>query len=60
MRVIEQNMDVPMPQILEGIVETEAIVDIPVLQSEFIFLVNSCFFAVAWSVARFSLFNKIC
>ena len=37
-RVIEQNMDVPMPQILEEIVEIEAIVDNPVLQSEFIFL----------------------
>ena len=39
MRVIEQNMDVPMPQILEEIVEIEAIVDIPVLQSEFMFFV---------------------
>ena len=37
MRVIEQNMDVPMPQIPEEIVEIETIVDIPVLQSEFIF-----------------------
>ena len=36
MRVIEQNMDVPMPQILEEIVEVETIVDIPVQQSEFI------------------------
>ena len=37
MRVFEQNMDVPMPQILEEIVEIEEIVDIPVLQFEFIF-----------------------
>ena len=43
-RVVEQNTDVPMPQILEEIVEIAAIVDIPVLQLEFIFLVNgSCF-----------------
>ena len=56
MRVIEQNMDVPMPQILEGIAEIEAVVDIPVLQFEFIFHVHSSFFAVAWSVASLSLF----
>ena len=36
--VVEQNVDVPMPQILKEIVEIEAIVDIPVLQFEFILL----------------------
>ena len=36
-RVVEQNTDVPMPQILEEIVEVEAVVDIVVSQSEFIF-----------------------
>ena len=34
----------PMPQILEEIVEIEAIVDIPVLQFVFIFHVNCSFF----------------
>ena len=43
MRVIEQNIDVPMPQILEEIVEIESIVDISVLQFEFIFHVHSFF-----------------
>ena len=42
-RVVEQNTDVPMPQILEEIVEIAAIVDIPVLQLEFIFLVSVFF-----------------
>ena len=41
MRVIEQNMDVPMPQILEEIVEIGAIVDILVLQFDFILQVSS-------------------
>ena len=36
-RVAEHIIDVPMPQILEEIVEFEEIVDTPVLQVEFIF-----------------------
>ena len=55
-RIAEHVIDVPMPQILEEIVEIEAIVDISVLQFEFIFHVHSFFFAVAWSAARLSLF----
>ena len=43
-RVVEQIFNMTMPQIPEEIVEIEAIVDIPVLQFEFIFLVNSSFF----------------
>ena len=43
-RVVEQNIGVPMPQILEEIVEIDAIVDIPVLQIEFIFLFSGSTF----------------
>ena len=42
--VAEQNVDVPMPQSLEKTVEFEEIVDMPVLQFELIFLVDSRFF----------------
>ena len=45
-----------MLQILKEIVEIEAIVDLPVLLSEFLFFVNSIF-CFAWSVARLSLFT---
>ena len=41
-------MDVPMPQILEDIVEFEEIVDIPVLQIEFIFHANSSYLFLLW------------
>ena len=34
-RVVEQNIDEPVPQILKEIVEIDAIVDIPVLHFEF-------------------------
>ena len=57
--VVGQNFDVPMPLILEEIVEFEEVVDTPVLQLEFIFLVYSCcFFAVAWSVADLPFKNS--
>ena len=57
-RVVEQIFNMSMPQILEEIVEIEAIVDIPVLKFEFIFLVNSSFFCCGMErCASFSVHN---
>ena len=43
-RVVEQIFDKPTPHILEEIIELEAIVEIPVLQFEFILLMVAFFF----------------
>ena len=60
-RVVEKIFNMTMPPILEEIVEIEAIVDIPVLQFEFIFHVNRSFFLL-WHGALhvLSLFIIIC
>ena len=53
--LVEQIVDVPLPQIMEEIVEAVQIVKSPVPQIELVFLLSWSFFcAVAWSVARFS------
>ena len=58
-RVVEQNIDAPMSQILEEIVEVEAIVDITVLQIELVFFWHGQLFCgvVAWSVPHGFVFE---
>ena len=54
--LVEQIVDVPLPHIVEEIVEAVQIVKSPVPQIElvFFFVVLVVFCAVAWSVARVS------
>ena len=59
-RGVEQIIDVPMPQIVEEIVEVEQIVDVPAPQIELVFCFNPFFFcAVSWSVAHFFEFTSL-
>ena len=57
-RVVEQIFDKPTPHILEEIIELEAIVEIPVLQFEFIFVDGSFFFCCGMERCTLYFFDK--